>query len=199
MGQLVDLKGRVVSHRPSAFSPLPISLASLPAPPGTHELLVVFSGEDIYQNKIEGPLVVKLTLLDDTGKVLDAKDYHTPKISFVDFGELPVRIVALELCKRDSLHHESGSEEPTNEAPVSASFHVVRPGTYWVQCIVSGRDSVYYSDGRSVCWEAGTRQLNFGTDDLCTDMTLRDIIEASVTIYSRDGSFISGKNQAVES
>jgi hypothetical protein len=54
---------------------------------GTQQVLLDFSGEDIYESELNGPYDAGIALVDSTGMMISSREHTTNSYNYTDFGE----------------------------------------------------------------------------------------------------------------
>ncbi|MDH3938718.1 MAG: T9SS type A sorting domain-containing protein, partial [candidate division Zixibacteria bacterium] len=67
---------------------------SFVAEAGTNTVMFEFSGEDIWRHAYDGPLQIKLLLMDSSSSLLDTLTCETQPLNHLNFGEIPARSFA---------------------------------------------------------------------------------------------------------
>ncbi|MCU7513908.1 MAG: T9SS type A sorting domain-containing protein [Ignavibacteria bacterium] len=72
------------------------------AAPGKLTVHPTFSGESIFQKKLNGTYTFDLYILDTTGTIVDSAEFKTGQHQYTEFGEIPLRVSQISESPEDT-------------------------------------------------------------------------------------------------
>ncbi len=123
---------------------------------GNYEVNPIFSGEEIFNNALNGPYEMNLIIVDSAGTVTAADTFGTGSYSFSDFGEFTLRLNQVTEIARDT-----NSDSYYDEILVNFSTQTNRSILYTINISLFGDNQTLVSSSQTSAIPVGSNSFDF--------------------------------------
>lgn len=123
---------------------------------GTYQISPMFSGEEIYQNGVNGPFIMPMFILDTAGLVVAADTFISGNYSYTEFGEYPTRILNIAESASDT-----NGDSYIDEIIVSVEYQNTISDSFFVIASFINNQKVIVSESNTSYIPSGFNMLTY--------------------------------------